>query len=55
MYLFQKSTDTKCAARAAARGTALRAEKVLTSRQVLPQPLQVVQALCLCHPSKVGT
>jgi len=34
--------DTKCAQRATAWGSALRAVKVLTSRQILLQPLFVI-------------
>ena len=36
---WKKSDDTKCASRAAARGTALRAVIVLSSHQILPEPL----------------
>jgi hypothetical protein len=40
MYLIPKnSADAECAPRAAAWGTALRAVKVLTSRQILPESL----------------
>ena len=47
MYLLQKiPADAECAPRAAARGTALRAIKVLTSCQILPQPLSGSERLC---------
>jgi len=40
MYLSQKKpADAKCAPQAAAWGTALCAVKVLTSYQILPEPL----------------
>ena len=40
MYLLQKNpADAKYAPRAAARGTALRAVKVVTFCQILPEPL----------------
>jgi len=40
MYLLQKNpADAECVPRAAARGTVLRAVKVLTACQILPEPL----------------
>jgi len=46
MYLPQKkSADAKCAPWATARGTALRAVKVLSPDQILPEPLQHSQEL----------
>jgi len=40
MYLLQKNlADAECALQAAARGTVLRAVKVLNACQILPEPL----------------
>jgi len=40
MYILPTfSADTKCAQRATARGTVLRAIQLLTSREILPEPL----------------
>jgi len=46
MYIPQKfAADAECAPRAAARGTALCAVKVLTSCRILPEPLNGAMAL----------
>jgi len=46
MYLDQKkSANAECAPRAAARGIALRAVNVLTSRQILREPLHPTSLL----------
>jgi len=53
MYLLRKNpADAKYAPRAAARGTALRAVKALTSCQILPEPLMRLRISS--HPKSIA-